>query len=380
MNTVRLCLFLLVLSSSLANAQPLIWNKAAIDNLHSNPDSRLYNEIIRQADAICKAEPVAVTEKKESRSGNKHNYESMSIYLWRDTNNPQGPYITKDGEINPKYKEYDMPRLDKLTTYLRYLSVAYYLTSDGRYFEALCRQLDTWFINKETRMNADFEYSQFIPGINNGKGSSAGIIDAYNFNDVIEAIRLTNTVKNIGKKRGKAIRKWFRDFAGWMKKSDIGKGEAKMPNNHGTAYDITLYNMSAFAGQTCTCKKILKNFTALRIDPQIQSDGTQPLELMRTRAFHYSVYNLTHIIDFAILLGNEGKTFSGTTKTAAALEYLAQFIGRQEEFPYKEIGNWQESENMLKHELKRYAKTRNSERLMEQEVSTTVTNINTLLR
>ena len=52
----------------------------------------------------------------------------------------------------------------------------------------------------------------------------------------------------------------------------------------------------------------------------------------------------------------------------------------QEEFPYKEIGNWQESENMLKHELKRYAKTRNSERLMEQEVSTTVTDINTLLR
>lgn len=380
MKTIKLLFLFFTFLPGFLFAQPLIWNKSAIDELRRNPNTKLYKSIVKQADDICKASPVFVTDKKKSYSGNKHNFESLSIYLWPDPKNPNGPYITKDGQINPEYKEYDLPKLDKLTTYSRYLSVAFYLTGDIKYYQAFCRQLDTWFIDKQTKMIPNFEYSQFIPGRNNGKGCSAGIIDAYNFNDVIEAIRLTNTIQDIGSKRTKSMKKWFKSFASWMQNSDIGKGERNMTNNHGTAYDITLYNMCAFSGETKVCDKVLASFTTLRIDPQISDDGKQPMELKRTKAFHYSIYNLTHIIDFAILLHNEGKAFTGTKKVEEALKYLSQYIGQQSTFPYQEIGNWQEGENKLKSELKRYIQTTNNSRLKNIKIKSTASDINTLLR
>ena len=350
-----------------AGAQCLMWDVEAIHALKLQPNNPLYQTIVKQADAYCTTAPVAVTDKKECRSGDVHNFESLSIYFWPDPEKEDGlPYIGKDGQINPEYKQYDLPRLDRLISSCRILAIAYALTGEKRYYTALCRQLDTWFINKATRMNPSFEYAQFIPGRNGNRGNNAGLIDAYNFIDIIEAVRLVEQTKSIGKSRKKKLKRWFGDFAGWMQTSDLGIAQKATTNNLGSAYDITLYSFCTFSGKTKACKPILDNFADSRLKTQIMADGSQPLELSRTRALNYSLYNLTHIIDFFTMLQRQGKPLEGADQVMKALQYLEQFIGHQEAFPYKETGNWLQAEKQLKSEYNRFLLLRSDSRGTEQ--------------
>lgn len=358
MNRLTNTLLALLFCAANAVAQNLVWNIAELDSLRNLPQDKQTKDMLYRARQAAKKDPVAVTDKEQTRSGNKHNFEALSIYYWPNPDNPDGPYIVKDGQYNPEYKLYDLPRLTSLKDNLAALAKGYYLTQEQAFYDAYIRQLDTWFINKETRMNPDFEYNQFIPGRNNGKGCSAGIIDAYNFVEVIESMRLMDSVNPIGRKRTKAIKKWFKSFSKWMQKSEIGQGEARATNNHGTAYDVTLFYFSQYTGDKKICKKILKDFATRRILPQINDDGKQPEELKRTKAFHYSIYNLEHLVDFCKMqktlgndfLNNEGK------RILSALEYLQQFVGRKQDFPYQEIGDWNAAEQKLNKLLRAVGK------------------------
>lgn len=347
--------FTLIASIATLNiaARPLIWDVDALKILISAPQSKEYKDIIARANSICMKAPISVTEKTECHSGDKHNYESLSIYYWPNPSDPKGPYIVKDGETNPECKNYDQPRLSQLNYNTHWLAQAYFLTHERTFYEAFVKQIDTWFITPSTRMNPNFEYSQFIPGKNNGKGCAAGLIDAYNFIDVIESIELVNEVNSIGRKRIKSIKKWFKAFSQWMQESEQGKAEEKATNNHGTAYDITLYYFSQYIGNKKTCKNIVKNFASKRINPQINEDGKQPEELKRTKAFHYSVYNIEHLVAFCKIQSNLGNDYINKEgyRIKLALNYLQQFVGQKESFPYQEIGDWSVPEQKLNNLL-----------------------------
>lgn len=84
----------------------------------------------------------------------------------------------KDGQFTPEYKAYDLPRMSALNQCTHYLAKAYYITRDERYRKAFLQQIDVWFLDRKTRMNPHFEYAQFIPGRNDGRGAAAGMIDA----------------------------------------------------------------------------------------------------------------------------------------------------------------------------------------------------------
>lgn len=357
---VTLLLYLLIIGITSTNAASfgnnLLWDVEELSELRAQgPQNALYQSIITQADKYVQSAPIAVTDKSVTRSGDRHNFEALSVYTWPNPEDPNGPYIVRDGEYNPEYKLYDLPRLNSLADRMRMLSKAFYLTADERYYTALCKQLDVWFINRRTRMNPHFEYNQFIPGRNNGKGNQYGIIDAYNFIDVIEAIYLTEEVSSIGRRRTKAMMRWFGSFAEWMMTSEMGIAESKVANNHGTAYDVTLFMMCHFAGNDAACNDITSHFAERRINPQIEGDGRQPLELARTKAFFYSIFNLQHMVDFCVIqrrLGNDYLHNEGS-KILSAIDYLQQFVGKESDFPYQEIGNWKEQEEELNHIIKK---------------------------
>lgn len=323
-----------------SNAQTLLWDVSHIDTIN----------VAKSADKFCEMPPIAVTDKATTRSGNKHNFEALSIYLWPDPANPDGPYITRDGQPNPEYKEYDLPRLEELVKRTGALSRAYYATGERKYYDAFCEQIDVWFLNRATKMVPNFEYNQFIPGRNGGKGCAAGIIDAYNFVNVLEAVRLVESKKGLGWRRTRGLKRWFRDFEKWMINSEMGQQESRATNNHGSTYDITLYVMCLYTGQEEVCEEILDNFAERRIYTQITEDGRQPEELKRTKAFNYSVYNLQHMVDFCIIQRNLGNDYlSGDgARIMKAIEYLDQFVGRRADFPYQEIGDWEQQEKNLK--------------------------------
>lgn len=319
---------------------PILWD----DTWRTN------SAAIIEAAERCIAEPdVAVTDKAQTVSGNRHNFEALSIYFWPDTLNPDGPWVVRDGVANPDYRQYDLPRLERLVRRLGFFAKAYSLTGDRRFYNAFCQQIDTWFIRKNTRMNPHFEYNQFAPGHRGGRGFPAGLIDAYNFVEVLEAIRLVDDVSGIGRHRRRAVKGWFRRFAEWMMTSEQGQQESQATNNHGTAYDVTLFAICHYIGRLEVCDDITRNYAQRRILPQIEADGRQPLELRRTKAFSYSIYNLQHMVDFCIMQRHLGQDFlAGEGKRIqTAIDYLLQFVGHRANFPYEEIGDWEGQERAL---------------------------------
>ena len=349
---LALSILFLILHSSFFSvfAKPVtyLWDMTELVTIAGKPASQEYKKIVQQAEGAIKKDPVAVTDKTICISGDKHNYESLSPYWWPDPKNPKGPYIARDGEFNPEFKEYDLPRLGKLKDNLVTCSKAFFLTGDTRYYDFFCRQLDVWFINPDTRMTPNFEYSQFIPGRNNGRGNPQGMTDVYNFNDMLESIRLVNSVSGIGKKRMKAVKTWFHDFADWMQTSEYGK-KVLSTDGQRLTYETTIYNIFIFTKQKSPCKAIFKAFPEKRIYAIIEEDGKMPLALKRTKAFSYSNANLQRFVDFATLAKADGKRFSkeDLDRVQQAFDYISQYANNQKEFPYSEIGDWDAQVKLL---------------------------------
>ena len=338
-----------------AKSVTYIWNFHELDSIRQHPSSQAFRNLVQKADQMLAAGVVAVTDKPDTRSGDKHNYESLSIYWWPDSQNPDGPYLARDGHVNPEYQQYDYPRLQQLLRNLTNASQAFYLTQEQKYYDYVCRQLDTWFINDATRMTPNFEYSQFIPGRNEGRGNPQGMIDAYTFNSILESIRLTDSVQPLGKKRIKALRKWFKTFAQWMQKSDYGQKASRFKNNQAVAYDVTLYNIYLFLDSKSKRKGILNSFYDKRVQPQIDEEGKMPEELKRTKAYSYSIYNLTHLIDFCLMVDNDVLPLPPAIleKVQKSHAYLQQFADAPQRFPYKELDSWQTQTNNLQRESRR---------------------------
>ena len=351
----------LILPALLLSVLPLgaktgtyIWDMNELIALAGNPNSSEYKKIVRKADEIVGQKPVAVTDKTKCLSGDIHNYESLATYYWPDPDNPGGPYIPKDGYTNPETKQYDFQRLLQLNENCTYLSKAFFLTGDTKYHDWLCHQLDTWFLSRETRMNADMEYSQFIPGRNKNKGMPGGVLDAYRLVDVMESVLLADQMKSIGRSRRKALRRWFNALGGWMVSSPNGQKASQMANNHAIAYNGTLLEIALFTGNKTLRDGAIQRFVQ-NVESQIDEDGKMPRELSRTKAFTYSIFNLSHIAEVCSMIRNSGQDLPVSTvnRIRKSARYLSSFVGKKETFPYKEIEKWETQEKVLGKVLQR---------------------------
>lgn len=349
-----ICIFLFVACTSEArDTKPLIWDLNKLEQMRENLTTDEVRVIIGDADRYCMQAPVVITDNKMLFQPNNHYYCSVGQYWWPDSLQ-NGKYVNKDGEINPESREYDIVRLEDLSKRCSTLSQAFYLTRDTKYYRAFIEQLDAWFLNKETLMLPNFEYAQVVPGYHDNKGRSAGMIDAYYFNSVIEGIRLVNGVKRIDGKTLNAVRRWFRSFADW---SEYTHGDVMKTGtqNISLAYDVMVVNMYLFAGKIKKAKKIADDFAARRIYTQIKDDGSQPEELKRTNAMTYSLYNLTHILDFCYLVRYWDKDYYSKygERIDTAFSYLQKYIDHPDAFPYQQIRQWKSCQNTFNVQNKR---------------------------
>lgn len=340
--------------------KPLLWNIERLQTVKSeiSKNEKMYQRYIQPANNILNKKPISITEKTISISGDIHNFESISTYFWPNPEDPQGPYICKDGIVNPETKLYDEIRLSEFCKRLKFLSIAYYLTRDECYYNSFIKQIKVWYLNKDTKMNPNFEYAQIIPRINNNHGQPHGIISAYVMNDAIEAIRLINSVKTIEKNTLKEIVLWFHQFLNWLNNSNMAQKEALQNNNHGIAIDVLKLNIALFVNDYKTANKITTSFYSTRLKKQIDYQGRQISELKRTKAFMYSIYNLMHIIDFCYIQESIGNFYYRTNHEIIdqAVIFLNQYIGNRQKFPYQEIDNWDRLETWLKDEIARIQK------------------------
>ncbi|MDD2798595.1 MAG: alginate lyase family protein [Bacteroidales bacterium] len=341
-------------------SQTRIWNMKSLEKAKSS-NSEACKLIIRDADkALNKTIATVMDKGLAPTSGDKHDYFSSGRYWWPDPSKPDGlPYIRKDGVVNREIDNLDRAPLGAMARSVYTLSLAYYLTSDYKYAKKAVENIRIWFLNKETKMNPNMNFGQTIPGRNNGKGRGEGILDTYSFVEMLDGIELLKGSSEFTKKDREALVAWFTEYLNWMQTSEIGKEEFSAKNNHGTAFDVQVTRYALFVEKEDIAKNVIDEFPTRRLFKQIEPDGSQPFELVRTTALGYSVFNLTHFIDMCWMAKSlkidlfNAKSTDGRSIDKAC-SFLANYVGKeQNEFPYKQIKEWDSVQKKLQFELYR---------------------------
>jgi hypothetical protein len=286
------------------------------------------NALIKEADIALQAAFVSVVQKIQTPpSGDKHDYMSLGPYWWPDTTKPDGlPYIRRDGEVNPEYRLVgDNERIDHMVNNVSTLALAYSVSQDERFASRAVRQVKEWFLNPSSRMNPHLEYAQAIKGVNRGRG--IGIIETYAFRHLIDAFILLRQSQHWSSDVDNSIDSWFGSYLTWLLESPNGKDEAGWKNNHGSAYDVQVSCIALYLGKKEIAQRILKEVGTKRIAVQIEPDGSQPLELERTKSWGYSNMNLDALIELGVLGERVGVDLWGfKTKDGRSIRKAAEFL------------------------------------------------------
>ena len=346
-------LFLLLLPVAMAGAQS-IWDGAHLARVKASLEqpayATAYRHLLDEAESELQRQPLSVMMKeKVPASGDKHDYLSLSRYYWPDPTKPDGlPYIARDGVSTPELELLDRPKLALMANGVTTLSLAWYFSGDERYARKAAELLRVWFLDKDTRMNPNLNHAQIVPGKFNGRGRCYGVIDAYSFVEMLDAVQLLEGSKAFTPKDAKALRQWFAQFLHWILTSEQGIEEGNQRNNHATAHDVQVIAYAKFVGDKKVMEEYLSQFYEKRMLTQIEPDGKQPNELRRTLAFGYSQYNMTHIIDVFQLARQAGYQPEGMDLLEKAADFLAPYLGRKvEEWPYQQISEWDYKQNEL---------------------------------
>jgi len=247
--------------------------------------------IIQAAELYLSEEPVTVTAHSCERSfGGLHDFYSEGDYWWPDPENPEGPYIRRDGKTNPDNFTAHRKSMRNMSIWVPTLVAAYKITGDAKYADAAIRHLTAWFADPETRMNPNLMYAQAIMGRVTGRG--IGIIDTLHLSEVARAIQVLEALGYFKGSDLAAVKEWFSQYLEWMTTHEYGIAERDNGNNHSTCWAL---QVAAFASLVddqellVYCREMYKQTL---LPNQMAENGSFPRELDRTKPYGYSLFNL----------------------------------------------------------------------------------------
>ena len=300
----------------------------------------------QEADRALAGGPFSVMHKQRvAPSGDKHDYLSVAPYWWPDPGKPDGlPYIRKDGERNPARNsaETDNAAESAMAAAVETLGLGFFYFDHRPYADRAVQLLRVWFLDPATRMNPNLSFSQGIPGVTPGR--PAGLIDTVDLVPMLEAVELLRRGRALPGDVDSGLRAWFGRYVDWMLESEIGKGERRATNNHGSWYDVQVVRFALFAGRAPLARSVAAEARTGRIAAQIQPDGRQPRELERTRSFHYSGFNLAALFALGAMgskLGVDLHRFETADGRGLrrALEFLLPYLDAGKPWPYRQLGS-----------------------------------------
>jgi hypothetical protein len=295
--------------------------------------------VLKAANKYLKQAPITITASIARRSaGGVHDFFSEGDYWWPDPQNPEWPYIQRDGLSNPNNFVDHRRYLMRLSVQVPALVAAWKLTNDSRYAKHAVAHLRAWFIDERTRMNPNLQYAQAIHGRFTGRG--IGIIDTIHLVEVARAIELLKHSRALTMTDQRALLKWFSDYLEWMTTSKNGIDEREAKNNHGTCWIMQVAAFARLVGNEPLLVYCRERFKTVLVPNQIAADGRFPEELRRTKPYGYSLFNLDALATICEILSTPEDNlwaFSGSDGRgiAKAMQYMYPYIKDKRSWPLK---------------------------------------------
>jgi len=255
----------------------------------------LRKHVLEMATWAMKQEPITVTAETSPRSaGDAHDFFSEGDYWWPDPNNPEGPYIQKDGMTNPDNFVAHRKAMIRFSQIIGALASAYKITKDDRYVTHALKHLDAWFVNAETHMNPHLLYAQAIKGRYTGRG--IGIIDTVHLMEVAQGVLLMEESPVFSATQLKSIKAWFSSYLEWLTTHPYGIDEMNAENNHGTCWTMQVASFAKLTGNEKLLDFCRERYREVLLPNQMDQDGSFPRELKRTKPYGYSLFNLDAMV------------------------------------------------------------------------------------
>ncbi len=249
------------------------------------------DRILQKASAFLNEPPRTITSYPCSRSaGGKHDYFSESDYWWPNPDDPDGPYIRRDGLSNPGNFNEHRESLRRMSIQVATLTAACIVTADQTFARHAIAHLRSWFITDSTRMNPHLNYAQATRGITTGRG--VGIIDTIHLVEVARAVTHLEKSALMTPEETAVLKKWFADYLTWMTTSVNGLDERERKNNHGTCWVMQVSEFARLTGQQELLDYCRERFKTVLLPNQLSPDGSFNRELGRTKPYGYSLFNL----------------------------------------------------------------------------------------
>ena len=292
--------------------------------------------------ALLLSPPSVLNKPRPAASGDKHDYFTYGPYWWPDPAKPDGlPYIRRDGEVNPASKKNtDDAAFDNVISSVQTLGLAYWFTGDERFARQAVRFVRTWFLDPATRMNPNLQHAQAIPGITDGRG--IGIIESRGLVGLNEGLALLAGSPAWSARDQAEYHAWLVEFYQWLTTSANGRDEHAEKNNHGSWHDVQAAHLALVLGRPEDARTILAEGLTRRVALQVEPDGSQPLELARTKSLDYSLMNLEALFTCARLgsqVGVDWWSFATPDGRSlhAALAYLAPYVDPAKPWPKHDL-------------------------------------------
>jgi hypothetical protein len=260
-------------------------------NIKKEATAILKKQILANASWALQQQPVTITASHSPRSaGGLHDFFSEADYFWPDPANPDGPYINRDGLTNPDNFLEHRKAMVRLSKIIGSLASAYKITGDEKYVKQALIHLNAWFVSPETMMNPNLLYAQAVKGKFTGR--NYGIIDSIHLMEVAQGTLVMEAAKSFDKQSAQNIKKWFAQYINWLNTSKPGMQERDVKNNHATCWAMQVAAFAKLCEDTVMLDSLRIHYKTILLPNQMAVDGSFPLELVRTKPYGYSIFNL----------------------------------------------------------------------------------------